>query len=252
MSGVLFRINHSKVQCFLRCTKQYWYRYVSGLAWPPDPGAPAPVVGKGVHRAMKVLCETGEPADGRAELDAYLRMPAHARAGPGTEWHATAFELFEAGCAAHATIESEWSRPELDTWVPSVRRGIAVSARADRADRLRGGRWQLIDWKTGRWELDETVDAQLDIAHLALRTQLRLPREAEVTAVAWNLRSGDRRVRQLTRDDAAATMERMARVAARMQATTEWEALPGPGCVLCEWREQCDAAAEAEAAAAEW
>lgn len=249
---LLFRLSHSRVQSYFRCAKQYWFRYLSGLARPPEPQVAPLVVGKGVHRAMNALCETGRPEDGLAELEIYLRMPIHECAGPGTEWHGLAFALFEAGCAAHASIGSlaRWS--EQETWVPSRRRGLSVSARFDRADRFADGQWQVIDWKTGRWDLDEAVDWQLDIAHLALRTARRLPAAAMVDAVAWNLRSGERRVRRLGRADAAATMDRLAATAARIQQTAVFEAMPGPACTICEWRPQCPDAAAAAAAAEEW
>ncbi|MGE5597433.1 MAG: PD-(D/E)XK nuclease family protein [Hyphomicrobiales bacterium] len=248
MSGSLFRLTFSKLRAFERCRKQYWFRYLSGYEWPADVPTPALVIGKGVHRAMKTLCETGDPADGAATLDVYLRMPIHECAGPGTEANRTAFELFERGCEAHASITSEDRWPELETWVPSARRGVTVSARVDRADRLGPLSWQVIDWKTGRYDLDEHVDLQLDIGHLALRTSKRIPREATVSAFAWNLRTGERRVRTLTRDDARATMDLMAGLARRLQEAPSFDASPGPGCAYCEWRPRCPDAAAAESA----
>lgn len=239
MDGALFRLSHSKVQSFYRCRKQYWWEHLSGQTAPPEIQTAAGIIGKGVHRAMKVLCETGEAEDGANELDAYLRMPDHAAAGPGTEEQRTAFALFAAGCSAHATIASEDRWAELDTWVPAPRRGITVRARIDRADRLGSERYQVIDWKTGRFELDEVVDAQLDLGHLALRVVRQIPRTATVRAVAWNLRTGEQRVRELERRDAAATMQRYAGIAARMRGTTAFEATPSPACGFCRWRPSC-------------
>jgi CRISPR/Cas system-associated exonuclease Cas4 (RecB family) len=240
----LFRLSHTKIVSFNRCRKQYWFRYVSGLEWPREADTPAAMIGTGVHRAMKVLCETDDPADGEHELDAYLRMPKHEAIGPGTEEHTLAFQLYANGVAAHQSIESEERWAELDTYVPSLKRGINVRTVVDRADRLSAGHWQIIDWKTGRFDLNEEVDAQLDIAHLVLRTIRRLPREARVTAMGWNLRSGQKRVRELVRDDAVATMHYLTGIAARFQATTEFEATPSRACSFCEWRPQCPEAAE--------
>jgi|GEM_PF-1069672 len=254
MSGALFRVTFSRLRSFERCRKQYWFRYVSGRVWPPEVPTPALVIGKGVHRALKTLCETGRAEDGAAELDVFLRMPAHECAGPGTEAYRTAFELFERGVEAHASIVAEASYPEIETWVPWHSRGIVISARTDRADRLEPGRWQIIDWKTGKYELDEHVDTQLDIGHLALRVSKRLRRDEEVVAVAWNLRTGQRRERRLTRDDARATMFRLHGLAERIKSVGEFDATPGPGCAYCEWRPQCEAAdaVEAEVEALEW
>lgn len=246
MSGQVFRLSHSKVQAFGTCRKLYWFRYVSGQPSPaPAPNA-AGCVGTGIHRAMKALCETGEPADGAHELDAYLRMPAHECAGPGTDANRTAFELYEAGCAAHASIASEKRWAEIDTWAPWPSRGITVSARIDRADLLSGGGWQIIDWKTGAFEIDEVTDAQLDMGHIALRTSRRLANGEGVTAVAWNLRTGTRRVRVLQSDDARATMSLLANLAKRMQAEESFDAMPGTFCALCDWRSRCPEAEEVE------
>jgi RecB family exonuclease len=244
MSGPpLFRLSHSKIQAFNRCRKSYWFRYLSGEPWPADTPNPAGCVGTGIHRAMKALCDTGDPDDGANALDVYLRMPAHECAGPGTDAYRSAFEMFARGREAHASIESEDRWAEIDTWAPWPSRGITVSARIDRADRMAGSAWQIIDWKTGSVDMDEITDAQLDLGHIALRIGRQLEGDASVTAVAWNLRSGQQRVRALRRGDALATMQRLANLADRMQSVTTFEATPGPFCRFCEWRPRC---AEAE------
>src|SRR3712207_1648983 len=97
MSGV-FRLFHSKVASFDRCRKQYWFRYLSGLPRPPSEANAPGVIGTGVHRAMKALCDTGRPADGANVLGAYLRMPEHACAAPGTAAYGEAFDLYRRGC----------------------------------------------------------------------------------------------------------------------------------------------------------
>jgi hypothetical protein len=235
----LFRVSHSKVVAFDRCRKLYWFRYLSGEPWPPDPPNPAGCVGTGVHRAMKALCDTGDPADGAHELDVYLRMPMHACAGPGTEHYRAAFTIYARGCEAHASISGEDRWAEFDTWARWPAGGITLLARADRADRLGPGRWQLIDWKTGFREQDDLTDQQLDIGHVAVRVSKRLPADAALTAIAWNLRTGNRRVRELRRDDALGTMRRISGIARRMQATAEFEPNPGPGCSYCAWKDRC-------------
>jgi putative RecB family exonuclease len=252
MSGSPFRIFHSKVVSFDRCRKQYWYRYLSGFDQPHPPATPEGIIGSGVHRAMKTLCDTGEPEDGARELDVYLRMPSHAIAGPGTEAHTTAFQLFARGCEVHASIASDDRWAELDTWLRPGGGDVTISARIDRADRLVDGAWQIIDWKTGRIDMPDPTDAQLDIGHLAVRTMRQLPREAPVTAIAWNLRTGQRRVRALTRDDAAATVHRLERVAARMQSTSDFTATPSTACRFCEWRDRCPDAAYVESGEYDW
>ncbi len=252
MSEPLFQVTHTKIQSFQRCRKQYWFSYASGLDWPPSRDTAAAIVGKGVHRAMRKLCETGITTDAENELDVYLRMPKHEVAGPGTEHHRLAFELLANGVGAHESIVSEDRYAELNTWVPSASRGVTIRAVIDRADRLDPDHWLIIDWKTGRYDLDEITDAQLDIGHLALRTALKLPGQVRVTAIAWNLRSGIQRVRALTRDDARNTVDYIANFAARMQTTSEFPATPGPHCNFCDWRDRCDEAISLERTELTW
>jgi RecB family exonuclease len=252
MSGELFRLTHSKIETFRRCRKQYWFAYVSGLPWPEQEQTAALIVGNAVHRAMQKLCDTGHPDDGYAELDAYLRMPKHALAAPGTEGYAEALACYEAGIAAHESIASEARWAELESWAPWERAGITVRSRADRVDRLAANRWLVIDWKTGKFEVEDVTDRQLDLAHVIVRTVRRLPAEATVRAVAWNLRTGQQRVRELTRQDALHTMAYAARMAERMQAEAEFLANPGPHCGFCAWRGRCEAAARLEAEGLEW
>ncbi|MBI5949293.1 MAG: PD-(D/E)XK nuclease family protein [Chloroflexi bacterium] len=248
----LFRIFHTKIATFEQCRKKYWFRYLSGYPKPPDIVAGPGVIGTGVHRAMKALCLTGRPEDGLNVLTSYLKMPVHECAGPGTEYHALALQLYEAGCDAHASLSAADTWAELDASARWPSGGIEVTARIDRAEHVEGDRWRLIDWKTGRRDMDDVTDAQLDIGHVALRKARDLPREAEVTAIGWNLRTGDKRVRVLNRDDARGTIAYLSAAATRMQATTAFEATPSVACHFCEWRPQCEEADRAESGFDDW
>ncbi|MGI8925655.1 MAG: PD-(D/E)XK nuclease family protein [Tepidiformaceae bacterium] len=252
MNGGLFRIFHTKVTTFDRCRKRYWFRYVSGLPWPEQIPSDGGIIGTGVHRAMKRLCDTGHAADGSQELDAYLRMPAHESVGPGTDRNKLAFELFERGSAAHASIAADESTAEVRAVLPRWHCGVQIEASIDRADRLAPDRWQVIDWKTGLMDNDVETDAQLDIGHVALRTVRALPAAATVRAIAWNLRTGRQRVRELLRDDAANTVGYLERLAVKIRETTEFPATPSGLCSYCEWRPQCPEAAPLAPGAAAW
>lgn len=241
MGGEAFQLTHSKARAFLRCRRQYWFRYLEGGPRPVAALHPGGIVGTGVHRAMKVLCDTGDPQCGADDLDAYLRMPVHGCAGPGTEAFTDAFVLFAAGCEAHASIASDRRSAEVDTWANW--RGFSLRAKVDRVDRLAPDHWQVVDWKTGRWDEDDVTDEQLDIGHVGVRISKGLGPAARVTAVGWNLRSGQRRVRELVRKDAAATMRKYEALAREMQAADVFEPSPGP---FCDWRDRCPEAATAE------
>jgi CRISPR/Cas system-associated exonuclease Cas4 (RecB family) len=246
MGGVL-SLTYSKVKTFLSCRKAYWFGYESGLSRPPETDTIGGMIGTGVHRALARLCDTGDPAHGASELDAYLRMPSHEAVGPGTDYHTHAFEFYERGVAAHQSIESDDRWAEFQGQALTRSGGIRLWAKIDRADRLPGGQWQVIDWKTGRFDVGEETDAQLDIYHVIMRTVRRLPSEANVTAIGWNLRTGEKRVRALGRADAVATLSYLSGIARRIQSMEQFEAMPGPACGFCRWRSQCPDSAEADA-----
>ena len=238
-----FRLSYSKIDCYRRCRKQYWFKYVSGETWPEQVDSPASLIGSGVHRAMRVLCESNDVEAARHELDAYTRMPIHEMIAAPSAHYDTAFQLLDVGIAAHESIHSENRWAELSSYTPWPARGITVTTIIDRADRISPTEYQLIDWKTGRGDFGEEIDMQLDIAHVVLRKARMLPREAKVTTIGWNLRSGEQRVRPLQRDDAAATLKYLAALADTMQATTEFEATPSSACSFCDWRSRCPEAA---------
>ncbi len=241
MAGELFELHWTKIATFERCRKQYWYRFVRVEPRAEDVQTAPLVVGKAVHRAMKTLCDTGEPEDGAHHLDTFLRMPSHECAAPGTEWYERATALYAAGCDAHLSIASEESFPELNTWVPAKAQGVIIRTTIDRADRMPDGSWLVIDWKTGSYDPPENADRQLDLGHLALRTiRPQLREDVEVRAIAWNLRTGKQRVRVLSREDARRTRDWAARMAQRLQSTTDFTATPSRACSFCSWRNECE------------
>ncbi|MCS7295104.1 MAG: PD-(D/E)XK nuclease family protein [Chloroflexota bacterium] len=238
----LFPLSYRKIRSFLACRRQYWFRYCSGLAPEPAAASEAAIVGIAVHRGLAVLTDTGRDDLGRQEVDAYLRMPSHELAGPGTKAYERAMGLYEAGVAAHRALEGIDPRAEVESWAPWPERGITLWAKVDRFERTPDGGYRLIDWKTGATLWAEETDRQLDLAHVIVRTVFRIPRDATVESIAWNLQTGERRVRPLGRDDAKAAMEYAAELAARMQACEAFPPTPGPACGWCEFRGRCDAA----------
>jgi hypothetical protein len=173
-------------------------------------------------------------------------MPAHASAATGTTWHEIANDLYARG----ATIHRELASPDDRRWAEKVAgfahraEGIAIQSTIDRVDWIGADRWQVIDWKTGRFDPDHIVDAQLDLAHAALRASFRsrLGRDHTVRAMAINLLPGrEPRVRELLREDAVATVAYYADLARQMRTNEDWRPTPGPYCGFCRWRPQCPA-----------
>jgi RecB family exonuclease len=238
-----FSLSYTKLTAYRQCRKKYWFRYISGEPWPPEPINAAGLVGTAVHRGMRVLTQVGIPRLGHAEVEIYLRMPGHEIAGPGTSAWDRAMAYFQAGCEVAAEIPSadRWAERPL---VHTFRDGLEITATADRIDRLTSGEWQVIDWKTGI-DVDEWTDEQLDLLHVVTRQVPGFPKDAQVTAIAWNLQSRVRspgyqpRTRRLRREDAVTTVEKFRAFAGQLQQQTDFPAMPGRHCSFCEWRPRC-------------
>lgn len=243
MTGAGFFFSYSKLASFRRCRKQYWFSYLSGEPRPPDPPNAPGIVGKAVHRGMQLLVESRSPALARAEVELYLRQPAHEVAGPGTEAYENALRYFDAGVDVSAAIPAHTTWVERDLRHESAN-GVIFFARVDRIDLLEDGAYQAIDWKTGI-DRDDWTDEQLDIIHVAARSAAHVSRTAPMTTLAWNLREKLRnpdyvpRTRHLTRDDAVHTLTWGYAVAQTMRSTTEFDAMPGNQCGYCNWRPRC-------------
>lgn len=244
-------INYSKLSTFQQCRRKYWYKFVERVRvpWQANPGG---IIGRGVHESLGRFEISGDEEVGRASLDAYLRMPNHASAGPDTPYFDFALSLYNKGVAACRTFDSADSWAELDLGWHWAKPGLGFDARIDRVDHLGGNRWQIIDWKTGNYESGETTDLQLDIAHAVLRAAKRLPYEAVVVSVGWNLRLDSQRVRVLEQRHAAATMKLLLKSARRIRDTANYAASPSRLCNFCDFRAQCDAAELAALGQLEW
>lgn len=246
MPELLFHMNYSRWKAWVSCRKQYWFSYVSKESWPEDEQSPAGILGKAVHEGMKYLADTNDIEVGAQRMDAYLRMPTHVVAGPGTDNYRMAFEYYERGCEAHKSLGSLDCRTEVDSWRHFKEYGVRLQSRMDRVDKVASDHYVVIDWKTGRYMPDQQTDMQLDIAHTIMRvTRPQLASAGIVDAIAWNLRTGEKRVRRLTVQDAVMTGRLFGRLATRIQEETEFEANPGPLCTFCKWLPKCDDAEKA-------
>lgn len=82
------RLSHTQVEMYLRCPRQYWFRYVKGESRPPGV---ALILGGGTHRAVEVthhhIVDHGVPAPDEMLLDAFSdSFDAAAETADETEW----------------------------------------------------------------------------------------------------------------------------------------------------------------------
>ena len=103
-------LSFTQVRMYLRCGRQFWYRYVKGLVIPPSGSA---VVGRSIHRAIEhdlttaLLSGTHEPADVLEDVYAEEFRLGREEADWRTETPERAFET---------------GRRTLRTYVPTLHR----------------------------------------------------------------------------------------------------------------------------------
>jgi hypothetical protein len=239
-------MNYSRWRSWDTCRRQYWYSYISKQEWPNDEMSPPGIIGKAVHEGMKYLTDSGDEEVGAQKMDVYLRMPVHESCGPGTDNYRMAHEYYARGMEAHRSLETIDSRTELESWRHFKEYGVRLRARLDRIDKVAENHYRIIDWKTGRYMPDLQTDMQLDIGHVIARiTRPQLRSTGIVDAIAWNLRTGETRIRRLTIEDAVITARLMGRLAVRIQREETFEPTAGPHCNICKWQPDCEAAQDA-------
>jgi len=245
------RANYSMLSTFQQCRRKYWFKFVERVRVPWKQNVDG-IIGRGIHESLARYAASDDPEVGRSSLDAHLRMPNHAIAGPGTPFYEFAMALYERGVEACRSIQAQ------DTWIEQNLRwywrkaDLEFDAILDRVDYLGDGHWQIIDWKTGNYEFGETTDLQLDIAHAVLRAARNLPRDALVTTIGWNLRHETQRVRMLNRGHAAATMRLLLNSARKIAGNQDFSGSPSRLCAFCEFREQCDDAQFVKVGRLDW
>lgn len=82
------RMSHTQVEMYLRCPRQYWFRYVKGESRPPGV---AMVLGSGTHKAVETthhhIVDHGVPAPDEMLMDAFSdRFEEQAADVEATEW----------------------------------------------------------------------------------------------------------------------------------------------------------------------
>lgn len=203
-------LSYTTIRQYIDCPACYWLKHVLGL---PEPPSEHLVVGSVVHRALERYfgrvrdADAGEgPMPGRAELIAMGREAYFAPArgiGSGEAQQlarieallVTAAERLHEPGAEILMLEDAFSmayaRGDGSDAVPHTIRG-----KLDRVDRLAGGGFRVIDYKTGRARKHllkpPADDLQMGLYALALADMFGVsPEELEGEAAYWLLSSGE-------------------------------------------------------------
>ncbi len=232
------KLSYSAISTYELCPAKYRFQYEERLPTSPSP---ALSFGDSLHRALHrfhdrpvpvapSVEELHEMLEGEWVSDGY-RDPSeeetyrqHARQVL-SEYHrdnASGFRI-PAALEFRFTVEIE---------------GAQVSGVIDRMDRIPGGGYEIIDYKTSRrlpprQQVDR--DLQLSVYHLAAKEIWGIEPER---LTLYFLLPGERMTTSRTREDADELRRRIARVAERI-AAGKFEPRQNPLCDWCDFQAQC-------------
>ncbi len=232
------RLSYSSISTYETCPAKYRFQYEERLPTPPSP---ALAFGESLHRALHrfharpvpvapSLAELLETLDAvwvsegyadEAEEDAYRE---HGRQVL-SQYHRENAETYRIPAALEFRFEVEVE-------------GVTLSGVIDRMDRIPGGGYEIVDYKTNRrLPPRERVerDLQLSIYHLAAREVWGIEPER---LTLYFLLPGQRITTARTRADVDALRRRIATVAERI-ADGRFEPRPNPLCEWCPFQARC-------------
>lgn len=118
--------------------------------------------------------------------------------------------------------------------------GTHVKARIDRIDPWREGSVRLIDYKTGRHQLDRQDVARDTAAIVHLLTAESAGFQVERLSLLY-LRTGEEIYWEPERDDIEFAAERLRRVLRDLRDDRDFSPMPNPFCLSCPFQSSCDA-----------
>ncbi len=232
------RLSYSSINTFETCPAKFKFQYEDRL---PRSRSPALAFGDSLHRALHLFHDRPVPvAPSVAELLEMLE------AGWVSEGFADASE--ERTYLDHGRqVLTQYHRENAERYrIPAALEfrfqieieGISVSGVLDRLDRIPGGGYEIVDYKTNRRLPPQSrvdQDLQLSIYHLAAREVWGIEPER---LTLYYLLPGQRMTTTRTEADVDALRRRIAVVAERIEAG-KFEPRQNPLCGWCEYQAMC-------------
>lgn len=232
------RLSYSSIQTYETCPAKYRFAYEERLPTRPSP---ALAFGESIHRALHRFHDRPVPA--APPLEELLAMLDE-------EWVADGYrdESEQVPYREHAreVLRRYHLDNAADYRIPAALEhrfridvdGIEVTGIIDRMDRLPGGGYEIIDYKTSRRLPPRAAvdrDLQLSIYHLAAREVWGIEPER---LTLYFLLPGQRMSTTRTREDLDELRRRIAGVAARIEAG-RFEPRENPLCDWCDFQARC-------------
>lgn len=240
------RLSPSALERYRACPRQFLFADVERAPRPEEPPSPILCQGNAVHHALERFY--GLPLEDRGLENLHRALRAvwceHRRRGTfsGREeekrYGEEALEMLSRYADAYDLERVPLAREQ---WVQTPVEEVQLFGKIDRVDEAAGGGLWLIDYKTGRRQLDPAeLPEQSAVQLYAVAAEASFQREVERVSIIY-LRSGDEVRWNPERDDIAEARERLARLIHEIKADTVFEANPGDQCRFCPFALSCPA-----------
>jgi putative RecB family exonuclease len=232
------RLSYSSINTYETCPAKYRFQYEERL---PTASSPALTFGDVLHRALFRFHDRPVPvAPSLEELQGFLddEWSDEGYRDPGEE------SLYRDH--ARQVLTDYYRENSAQFRIPAALEfrftieveGVALSGVIDRMDRIPGGGYEIIDYKTGRRlppQARVDQDLQLSVYHLAAKEIWGIEPEK---LTLYFLLPGQRMTTTRTTADADALRRRIATVSERI-AAGKFEPRQNPLCDWCEFQARC-------------
>ncbi len=232
------RLSYSAIDMFERCPAQYRFAHLERLPTSPSP---ALSFGQSLHGALHRFHDRPVPVPpSLAELHGFLddQWVSEGFRDPSEERVYLAHGR-EVLANYHREAVNDYRIPAALEFPFSIEvEGVTLSGVIDRLDRIPGGGYELIDYKTNRRlppKARVDRDLQLSIYWLAAREVWGIEPER---LTLWYLLPGQRMTTTRTAADAERLKARIATVAERIEAG-RFEPRENPLCDWCDFQARC-------------
>jgi len=240
------RLSASALDRYRTCPRQFLLADVERIERSTQP-SPVLCRANALHGALERFHGLPDYERDHATLHNTLRQvwPLHRRPGTFTskaqerDYGLSALEMLTAyadtyDLAARPIAQEKWVRADLN--------GKELYGKVDRIDPAPGGGLDLIDYKTGRHQLDPD-DLRQDTAALVYLVATEATLGVDVERIRFIYLAAGAEVRWVVeREDAADARDRLATILVTIETDTTFEPVPGPACRFCPVRRRCPTA----------
>lgn len=232
------KVSYFMLSQFSQCPLKYKYHYIDGLAERYGKARPYFSMGSSVHQALEDFFRIKEKKKRTLQNLHYLLRKNWIRAGYGTrererKWGLRALEMLTNfyntyDCYITPIMVERTFEAKLD--------GLILTGRIDRVDKLQGGSYEVIDYKTGKNLLTQEENLQLVLYSLGLKYAYGIePRVLSFYFLQKNQKVSIVRTPELIQVGLA----RIKDMVQEIKSTEEFEARPNRYCGMCIFKRIC-------------